>query len=340
MSNENRLNNIYTNIYQNQELRNAISGAKQLIDKYVKDFVLNDSANFNGYQKVYINTNELIGEYLSLINLTNKNNALSVTSSGDHILNLITSGIFNIDSFDSNKLTEYIAFGLKFAMIIKYDYKNYINTLRIICNRTSKCETINEIISELCPLMDEKYRVFWKEILEYNNKIQKEYGINTNVFSIICTGFHPITTFMKNNNYLKNELSYNELKNNINRANITFTSVNALDIPKTFENKKYDIMLLSNIIDYFSFIWGIDWKKDKLNEYVYKLQKLMNKDGIILLNYIYLYKYLNPSYIYVKNDEIIQNSSVKSEELKDYEILELDPTSYGDISGVLLKRIK
>jgi len=331
----------YITINNNTELYNAIVGARKLIDNYVKEFSYFDHANFDGYQKIYIGTNELIGEYLSLLDLKDKKRALSVASSGDHTFNLICEGILDIDTFDSNKLTEYYAFGLKRAMIIKYDYKTYLSILTKLCNRTCSCDTITQIIFELLPLMDEKYRIFWKEIILYSNKVQKEYGLNTNPISIMGMAFLRIKSFINNNKYLINEVEYNILRNNITKANITFTPANARNLDKAFDGKKYDLIVLSNILDYFSHIWGFNWKIDELDKFSEKLEKLMNKDGIVLLNYIYSYKYMTPGKYYTKGSTVIRNSDISYDDLDNYEVLQIDnyPSDETlDMPALLLKR--
>ena len=77
---------------------------------------------YRGFRNLYFQSNENIDYYLNMIDLGNRENALTVAGSGDHIFNLVANGITEVDSFDINYLTEYLALGLKKAMIVKYSY--------------------------------------------------------------------------------------------------------------------------------------------------------------------------------------------------------------------------
>ena len=93
---------------------------KELIENYIKYH--NAFSN-----RVYSYTNENIKSYLNNFDFNDKNSALSVLSSGDYVFNLIHNGITSIDAFDSNYLTEFYSLGIKKAMILKYDYKDFLH---------------------------------------------------------------------------------------------------------------------------------------------------------------------------------------------------------------------
>ena len=87
-------------------MEKAVKSTKDMILRQVK----NNKCSFIGepftkYQKVYFSTNENINEYIKFINQNSKD-ALTVLSSGDHVFNLIKEDILNIDTFDTNSLTE------------------------------------------------------------------------------------------------------------------------------------------------------------------------------------------------------------------------------------------
>lgn len=322
------------NIINNEELHNAIVGAKKVI--IGKDWIRFGS--FDGYQKVYFNTNENIKEYLELADLTNKHNALTVTSGGDHTFNLITNGILNIDTFDVNKLTEYFALGLKRAMIIKYNYEEYILALKKINNSTTSFETISSLILDLLPYMDEKYRVFWREILDYYYKTQKSSESKTNLFYLLCISFDTINCIMNNNSYLTDKKSYNILRENISKTNITFSVVDILELPQEYKNNKYDLLFLSNILDYIFIHWGSDWKYNKLKRFLSKIENITQEDGIIFLKYVYLYKYMLPNLTMTTSVDIIKDSSVTIDDLSKLEIHPLSKYNSEDLDGIILKR--
>jgi len=303
----------------NEEVKMAIEATKKIIDKHFNK-TFNQDAVFEGYQQSYLNTNEKIGSYLNYCDFTNKETALTVTAGGDHALNLITNGVLNIDTFDVNKLTEYVAFGLKFAMISKYNYYEYIAVVeKIMSNDTDKIEILS-IISDLLPFMDNKYNIYWKNIIDYTyRKYQLNPNENTNIIDMLFVGPKKINSITFSNNYLLNEDFYNKLKMNITKANVTFNIADAQYLHKVFEGKSYDLILLSNILDYFYKIYGNNWSYEKLNIFLNKLKTITNDDGIIYFAYAFLYeRFLGYQKVIKKN--IIEYSDIHLSDLNGEEV--------------------
>ena len=167
-------------------MEKCIEGAKWLIDYQVShNQICNIGKPFTEFQKVYSWTNENISAYLELANFKNKNNALAVMASGDHAFNLATNGIRDIDTFDTNRLTEYYALGFKRAMILKYDYYTFIIKSRLINDDNVSIEEISNLILELLPYMENRHANYWKSIVDFNFKVQREVGTNLNLFKIL-----------------------------------------------------------------------------------------------------------------------------------------------------------
>lgn len=304
----------------------SIRNTKELIANQIeKGFEFVDGKPFSEYQKVYFSTNENIKGYLNIENIKDKENALSVLASGDHSFNLIAEGILDIDTFDTNKLTEYYVFGLKKALILKYNYKEYLNIISLLINENTSFYIINDILYDLLSYMDIKYREFWKNILDYNYKEQKNSNIKLNLIKMLFINIKDGSNF---NNYIENEEKYLKLKNNINKVNITFKCANAKNLYDEF-NRKYNLILLSNILDYF----GVNWN---INDYTNKLNKICNDNYIIFLKYIYLYYTDN----FTRTKSLITGIKSDREDLKDY-IIEKLPyyyNKYGD--GIILSKNK
>ena len=241
--------------------------------------------SFDGYQNLYYQTNENIAEYLNLVDISNSENALCVAGSGDQAFSLISKGINNIQLFDVNKFTEYFILGLKRTMIVKYNYSDYINLFNKLISPMTMPNEVEEILSDVLLTMDEPYKTFWQSILNFNFKYLEEinvkanfmYGLNVNA------GLKIIPTFCS---YLENEENYNKLKNNLGKANINFKYCNGLELTKNFNNK-FDLILLSNILDYAYIYWGSNWSMQNLNNYINDLQNILKDKGIIFLHYIF-----------------------------------------------------
>lgn len=291
----------------------ALNKVLSSIEKQVNNNrILLEGESFSKYQKIFMSTNENIKDSLSLIDFKNKIKALSVMASGDHPFNLITKNIFDIDTFDTNMLTEYYVLGIKRSMIIKYTYKEYIEKYKLFTNMDANLEDITETLYDLLPIMDVKYRKFWKKIIDFNYKIQKDKQNKINLFYMLFVNLNHIDFLINNNNYLSSETNYNILKNNIVKSNITFNNINAIDLSKFYKGNRYDIVLLSNILDYF----GKEYRKNKrvfnykeLLKYEDNILSIMNRDGVLFLKYIINFSKSN----FVRSN-VFMDSNIKTSE--------------------------
>ncbi len=296
-----------------------INGTKELLDKqYENGKAFCSGKPFSTYQKVYFSTNENIKDYINRSISEGKTSALSVMASGDHSFNLIEKGILNIDTFDSNALTEFYVLGLKRAMILRYSYKEYLITLNKLLDINTSLEELTSIISDLLPFMDLKYREYWRYIIVYNYTIQKRKNSNINLFNLLFINIVSGDKLVERNSYLKDEETYNRFKTNLVNANITFKNVNALDIPEEFKGK-YDVMLLSNIFEYLQSYFG---EKSgyynifkTMKEYIDGLSSIMIDEGKIFL--MYIFHYATESYT---REKLFHTFNVSLKDFDDYEL--------------------
>ena len=319
----------------NEELE-AINKSRLLIEEQVnKEQVFISGESFTKYQKVYFSTNENIKEYLNLIDYNNKDSALTVTSSGDHIFNLINKGITNLDTFDTNSLTEYLVLGLKYAMIKKYSYQEYLNTYIKLIDKNISLNEISDILNDLTNYMGIKYKKYWKELISYNYKLQKNNNNNLNIIYMLYIGFSSLNLNIFNNNYLSNEVEYNKVKSMIDKINIKFKNINAVDLI-ALNNKKYDLILLSNILDYFNRIYQKNNKKfniNELNKYIDNINSLLKEEGILFLKYIFNYATNN-----YKRSLIFENNNIKDIELTKQEIYKIKSYNSDIYDGIILSK--
>lgn len=319
------------------KMTDCINGAKKLIEEQVRKNKIEFSGiKFSEYQKTYFWTNEQIGDYLGVVDLEGKDNALTVTASGDHTFNLITKGILNIDTFDTNKLTEFFAFGFKRAMILKYNYNDFCIIIERLRSTQISIEELNEIILGLLPFMETRHRIFWQSILDFNYNTQRENETNLNLFLMLSLEKQTEITIANKffNNFLIDEEHYELLRTKLGLANITFTHAEAINLREYFANK-YDVILLSNILDYFYKRFGRNWNYDDLQKYVEELKTIMKPDGIIFLHYIL--SLLRKNDIYRK--QIFNCSTISLEDLINEELILL-PEVNNVTNAIILKRIK
>ena len=317
-------------------MEKCIEGAKRLIEHQIKNKqICNVGESFAEYQKVYAWTNEYIKGYLDLVSFTNKDSALAVMASGDHAFNLIEKGISTVDTFDTNRLTEFYALGLKRAMILKYDYKTFLEVTQRLYSDDITIAEISEIVFGLLPFMDRKHAIYWRNIIDFNMHIQRENNTSLNLFRMLnfANNFENMDLL---NNYLVDEEHYERLRNCLGSANITFKCANAMNLESEF-NSQYDFILLSNILDYFSIRWKFDWDYEKLKKYEESLKKILKPEGIIFLKYIMLHGITDK----MVKTTVIGNHLVTSKDLTDEEIVNLPALpSNKAFSGMVLLRKK
>ncbi len=290
-----------------QNIENDIKAVKQLIKKsYNNGFYLSNKP-FEKYSKAYFSTNENIKGYLNYLDISLYENALSVLSSGDQMFNLICQDILNIDTFDINKISLYIVFGLKLTLIEKYDYEDYLKIVSTLINANTSLEELTSILESILPNMDKEYREFWSRIIEYNYELQKNNGKSLNLLHLICQNTSGFKKSLRGNLYLENAHYYQRLKNNLRNAHINFYNTDIMHLPI----KKYQLLLLSNIISYYE----VEYHKP-LNKYEYQyllnyLTNFIDDKGIILFNYLFdeeIYKWKD--HLEILKDLGLESSSV------------------------------
>lgn len=302
--------------------------AKEMIENQVNQKkIMNVFEPFSKYSKGYLWTNENIKEYINKKYISEYNSALSVTASGDHLFNLILNNVLNIDTFDTNTLTEYNVLGLKKALIEKFKYNDFLTICELIANNMLTLEETTYLIKDLLPLMDKKYRKYWQNISEYNYQLQKNNDEYLDLFAMLFINITEKNKFIRRNSYLMGKDNYDKFKENMMRANINFYCTNAINILDTFPNQKYDVILLSNILDYIT----INWNYEQLRKFEDELLFITNNNGKIFL--AYLLNYYNKN-----NKNIFRRADIKKEELINEIIIELKEKDYKHNDAVILIR--
>ena len=302
--------------------------AKEMIENQVNQKkIMNVFEPFSKYSKGYLWTNENIKEYINKKYISEYNSALSVTGSGDHLFNLILHNVLNIDTFDTNTLTEYNVLGLKKALIEKFKYNDFLTICELIANNMLTLEETTYLIKDLLPLMDKKYRKYWQNISEYNYQLQKNNDECLDLFAMLFININEKNNFIRRNSYLMGKDNYDKFKENMMRANINFYCTNAINILDTFPNQKYDVILLSNILDYIT----INWNYEQLRKFEDELLFITNNNGKIFL--AYLLNYYNKN-----NKNIFRRADIKKEELINEIIIALKEKDYKHNDAVILIR--
>lgn len=309
----------------------AIEKTKRLIDDQINYSHNVINTMFRGYQNTYFITNEDIKAYLKLVSFEGKDSALSVLASGDQAFSLITEGITNIDTFDINSLSEYMALGLKRAMILKYSYEEFWDILNRV--RSFNLNDLTDFLKDLLPFMEPKHQQFWKSIINYNYKLQVQSNRPFNLLLLLSRGGWILNEYWEKVNYLESKEKYETLRNRLGNTNISFRNASAYNLGKRFKGKEFDFILFSNILDYFTKYFGEDWDYSKLKAYEKTLMPLLKKDGVIFLHYLFTY--------FPDEEEqppLFHYSEINKEDLEDEEFHILNTN--GRHNSVLLKRAR
>ena len=226
------------------------------------------------FTKLYPFTTENIAGYLPFFDLKNKS-VLTVGSSCDQALNAIYKGCKEITIIDISYFTkEY--FDLKKSAILnmsKEEYLDFLNLLKktkygIINPQVFQKESFQKLRDDLQKESMDSYR-FWKTLLD-------EFPSMTVRRNLFIPDEDGLEVIQKKNAYLKSDEDFQQLKENIKKITPVILR---RDIRKNTLRKKYDIIFLSNILDYL--------KKEEAEEVISNYKEKLSEDGKFLLYYLY-----------------------------------------------------
>lgn len=227
---------------------------------------------FSKYSKMYIMTTENIDGYYKYFDFKNKK-VLVPTSSFDHALNAILKGASEVDTFDINRLSFYMS-NLKLAAVKSLTYDEFIEFF------LSDNSFNYELYKKICKYLD-------NDVIEYFNEIYKQFNYNGESISKSYLFHHGHKNIIKDNTYLLGN-NYDTLKEKVKNTKVVFVNTSILNLSKLI-NKKYDLIFLSNISDYAKSIFKDNYLKKYFNFIKNDITKLLNKNGIVQLAYIYDY---------------------------------------------------
>ena len=263
--------------------------------------------NFGIYSRLYAMTTENVAGILNNINIEPKS-VLTVASSGDQVVESVLHGAKKVTCFDINPFSFYQV-KLKLAAIRNLSYKEfldffYVKNIYDSDNTFLNTETLDKLVFNL----DNDSYEFFSYINDIFNKDSKE--IQKNIYYNFSYGLDHMKTMC---NYLEED-NYYKVKKELHNTKVDYveTDFKSLD---TKINKKYDLIMLSNISDSINDMY----KKNSLKQYYNDTMKLVNSlndNGVIQLAYIYTHL----DYPMRHNDFYIRN---KREEVFPQEIFDI-----------------
>ena len=237
--------------------------AKKTIEKRKKFKLGYLDDEFSEKAKIYAHTNEKMATLADKMH--GVHSVLTVGSSGDQLLNLMVEGIYNIDTFDINQLSNYYI-NLRLAGI-----KDIIDTQELWYFLFG----LHKKGYEACKhSLDKDTYYFWEHMFEL-------YTIE-DLRHILFRGDVDELTLLDNNNYLDMVVleDLRRFHDVLSRDNF---NTHLFNLHSFIKDRKYDAILLSNIYDYVD-------TKSFLN-YLKTLREFLTKDGKIYYSYQYDTKY-------------------------------------------------
>ena len=215
-----------------------------------------NSEKFASISKIYSFTTENISGYFNYLDFKNKN-VLTVSASGDHIINAFYKGARSVTGFDINYLA-LVFTELKLIAIQELSYKQFLEIFLI--------NDINNISKNLNALNYKQYIELREKLTENSRKILDDLysefnndGYKLRNSYIFNNKYDNNSLKIESNLYLKNELEFNKAKEQIKDKEIVLVNSSYSDIAlnKLPNHESYDIILMSNISDYIKDIYKL-----------------------------------------------------------------------------------
>lgn len=234
----------------------------------------NKFTDFGEYSRLYLFTTENIKGYLKYFDLNGKN-VLAPTSSGDHAFESILKGAKSVDMFDINKYSKYMV-KLKIAAIKALERGEFLEYFLVKYNNHNNDYVFNKkTYKKIRKYLDNETKNFFDEAYEITKT-----GVNLRNSSLFYNNRNDEYRQSKICLYLQPE-NYNYLKKNIYKLDKSkYYECNLFNLPSKL-NKYYDLMMLSNISNYFNDI-------DEFRKFTdLRLMQNLSKNGVLIREYYY-----------------------------------------------------
>lgn len=259
------------------DLKRAIEVSKDIMSDKIHPV----NGRFGQFDRCYFSTTEDIKAYLKGVHF-NKEKALCVLASGDHVFNLISLGVKKIDTFDINELT-YFTFYLRRALLLGFPRIRDFENVQIDFFGSKSIRRVASILASLKEFMPDDVYCYYEELVKYNNHVSRgNYSLFQSLYRGYCNSVNA-----DYNVYMESEEQFKRLLDRIETAKVNFRFGDIRDIKDSLGNN-YDLMLLSNIADY-----NFDFSKPEgiksFKKFLASLGANLALDGVIINYFIICY---------------------------------------------------
>lgn len=223
--------------------------------------------------------------YIQDLNLVQHNTALTITGSGDQAILLANKNFKEIICLDSNYLAKFFA-ELKIVAMKHFSFSEFIDFFKIN-DKSFNYQQFKKIGHFLSPETEK----FWNQ--QYIN--YRYNGLNLRTSHLFNLHYDNWDNKVHNVPYLQSEVLFLSIQDKLNSVNFSFITQNFLNY---FPDKKFDLILLSNIADYSHKIFNKDdYIKSFKTNFVEKSLSFLNHNGLLMFAYIYDFENLGLSYL-------------------------------------------
>lgn len=240
-----------------------------------------DTEKFANMSRIYAFTTENISGYFDSLDFKNKD-ILTVSASGDHIINAIYKGAKKVIGFDINYLA--LTFTeLKLVALENLDYEEFlrfflINTENDIDKNVEALNYdvyTNKLRMNLSDNAIECFDILYKKFNNNGYELRNSYIFNNKYDNNLLK--------LNSNLYLKNEKEYKYAKQNVKDKEIILINSNYqnISVRELSSQNSCDIILMSNISDYIKDIYKMEtnylekYIKEIINNFKYKNNKIV-----------------------------------------------------------------
>jgi hypothetical protein len=229
---------------------------------------------FSERSKVYPFTTENLAGYMKYLNLAGKK-VLSVTSSGDHILNSFYYDADDVTGFDINSLASLFA-ELKFNAVKKLSFEEFKRYFFLGNPRVMNFWVYNSLREDLST-----------PCLDFFDNIYEEYDFNGRRLrecKLFNKKFEVDELRIRSNPYLSSASNFERTKTNIKDKKIVLINSNIRDLAQKLESQ-FDVMFLSNLTDYSQQIFPENPNHLDMfcKEIILPMKRYLNPEGVIAL---------------------------------------------------------
>ena len=266
------------------------------------------------FHNLYSKSNEELYEFFPKLNLKNAS-VMTVGSSGDQVLYSLMFGAKDVVCVDVNPFTKFF-YDFKVASIKHFTFEEFGEYFGH--NKRSEQILNIEVYKQISHLLPEDSKYFW------DNLFLEVVSIPTMLFTCPTRKSH----------HSVNKKQYSTLKKILNKPRpVKFECGDIRNISKNLGDKKYDVILLSNIYDYI-YDWEIKNKSEDSVLTANEQLKLQQKEFFAVCKRFL--KALNPNgFLQVQNyydyDDLIYKGAIFEKVFNKYNVMKIETSRGGPI---------